>query len=150
MGGEFPVGGSLGGTGPCVAEAADAVSPPGESLASLALSTRRARRASHARLSSPLRSASITAVPGGLGGVGGDGGGDVSLPAREVVVLGGPEPRWRRTTVHPPSSPGGEVWVAAVVWNAAAGCGAGGADRSGGTPGPVTTLSPKDCRREIS
>lgn len=154
MGGDLPAGGVSGGADSCVAKAADVTSSVGERLASLAFSTRRARRASRARLSSSARrNASVAAGSGGLDGVGEDGGGDVSLPARVVVVPWGPAPRRPRTRVHSPSSlvgEVGEVCVAAVIVDAAVGFGAGCTAAFAADPGFSTRLSPKDLRRAIS
>ena len=70
MGGELSVGGGSESVGDCVADEASAASTPGELRTSLAFSAKRARLASRTRLSSsPLRSASITAMPAGLGAV---------------------------------------------------------------------------------
>ena len=88
IGGGFPAEEGSRGAGR-VADGSDAASTPGERRVSLALSARRARLASRARLSSsPRRRASITAVPAGSDGLMGDRTGGVALPGREAAVRG--------------------------------------------------------------
>ena len=157
MGGELPDDGGSEGVGDCTADDAVAASDTGERRTSLALSARRARFASRARLSSsPRRKASIVAEPAGPDGVTEDCGRGGTLPGRDVAAVIGLEPGRPRARVQPPpeSDPVtscasvGEVCVSALARTAAA---VFAVDDAGpdGTPGP-DSLKPKDCSRDIS